>query len=154
MTLAFVPIAAADLEKWATAGVSGGSREAFAVTPALVEAFGFAGLEDEAAEHEILCEASAAALVAYGRRLVVVARVAVELTPDIFGRVRVSDVPYDAVMSIFRDDSGSEQVAEIARRVGGLTLEQALDRADVQRMLSTVELLWYGPTEWPEAIGD
>ena len=154
MTLAFVPASATALETWATSGVLPGAHIALAVTPALVEAFGFTGVEDEAAEHEVLCEASAAALAAHGRRLVVVAEVAVEPTSDIFGRVRVRDVPYDAVISIFRDDAASTAAAEVAPNVHGLTLEQVLDRVDVQRLLSTTELLWYGPSEWPEAIAD
>jgi len=154
MTLAFIPVSAARLEDWATKGVLEGTHTALAVTPALVEAFGFTGIEDEAAEHEVLCEASAAALVAHGRRLVVVAQTSAQPTSDIFGRVRVRAVPYAAVISIFRDDAASGAAAAIADQVRGLTLEQALDRVDVQRLLSTTELLWYGPTEWPEAIAD
>ncbi len=154
MALAFVPISSSDLKAWASDGVLTGPHDALSVTPALVEAFDFADTEDEAAEHEALCEASAVSLSRYGRRLVVVAETPVEETSDIFGRVQVGGVPYDAVISIFRDDTEGVAAAAIAADVRGLTLEDLLDRVDVQRLLSTTELLWYGPTEWLEAVTD
>ena len=154
MTLVFVPVSGEDLAAWAADGVLPGPRNALAVTPALVSAFGFDSVTDEGAEHEVLCQASVVSLIRYGRRLVAVGEGDVVAPGDLFGRVQIGDMAYEQVLSIFRDAADSPTVDELAGAVHGKSLEQALDLPQVQHMLSTVELLWYGPSEWPEAIAD
>lgn len=154
MTLAFVPVSGDDLAAWATSGVLPGPRDALAVTPALLAAFGFSEFTDEGAEHEVLCQASIVSLIRYGRRLVAVGEADVVAPGDLFGRVQIGDMPYERVLSIFRDAVEAPIVDDLAPIVQGQTLEQALDLPEVQHMLSETELLWYGPTEWPEAIED
>ena len=154
MTLAFVPVSGEELGAWATNGVLPGPHDALAVTPALVTAFGFTGLTDERAEHEVLCQASVVSLIRHGRRIVAVGEADTVAPGDLFGRVQISDMPYERVLSIFRDAADNQVVEDLVPRVSGRTLEQALDLPEVQHMLSETELLWYGPTEWPEAIED
>ena len=154
MTLVFVPVSSDELAAWATQGTLAGPRLAFAVTPAFMDAFGYASPTDEDAEHEVLRTASVESLIEHGRRMVVVAQASAGSPGDLFGRIHVGDLAYTSVLSIFRDDPNAREVAALAPVVQDMTLERALDAVDVQRMLCDVELLWYGPTEWPEACGD
>jgi len=154
MTLAFLPVGRDALAAWATDGVLRGPTTAFAVTTAFMDAFGYDSPTDEHAEHEVLRAASVQALIDFGRRLVVVADVPVEAAGDVLGRVQVGDAAFDTVLSIFRDDAQAAEATALAPAVSGMTLDEALDMVDVQQMLSDVELLWYGPTEWPEACDD
>ena len=154
MTLVFVPVSSGELAAWAAGGTLSGPRLAFAVTPAFMDAFGYASPTDEDAEHEVLRAASVESLIEHGQRMVAVAETPAELPGDLFGRIRIGDLPYTSVLSIFRDDAQAREVAALAPVVRDMTLERALDAVDVQRMLGEVELLWYGPTEWPEACGD
>ena len=151
MSLAFVPVSAAELRTWATGGRLDGPAAAIAVTPGLVEAFAPAGQEE--AERVALLVASVAALGRTGRRLVAVVETAVRPRPDgddEVGEVLVDLPAYPAVTSLFADAAGVEVAAAAAASSGPLA--EAWDRPQVQRLLEA-DLLWYGPAEWAQLVG-
>ena len=145
--LVFVPLAADELSAWATGGTLAGPRPGFAVTPAMLAAFGLA--EGEDAEYTALCIAGIAALLAHGERLVAVAEVPVTAGDDEFGQVEVAGLPWTAVSSLFAEDGAdSAPVAAAASAVAGFDLARAWESAEVEALLAETDLLWYGPSEW------
>ncbi len=150
MALVFVPVSAAELRQWAESGRLDGPHGAFAVTPALTQAFELSDPED--AEYAALCVASVAGLVAEGVRIVAVAEAEVRPTADDFGGVVVTDLSFSAVTSLFGEDVDAAPAARAAAAVAGLSLAEAWDAAEVTGLLADTDLLWYGPGEWASLV--
>ncbi len=146
MALVFVPVSADELRQWAESGSLDGPHGAFAVTPALTEAFDLDDPED--AEYAALCVASVAGLVAEGVRIVAVAEADVRQTADDFGGVVVTDLQFSAVTSLFGEDVDPTPAARAAAAVAGLSLAEAWEAPEVTSLLADTDLLWYGPGEW------
>lgn len=145
--LVFVPLSGDELSAWAGSGQLAGPRPGFAVTPAMLAAFGLA--EGEDAEYTALCIAGIAGLLAHGERLVAVVEAPVSAGDDEFGQVEVSDLPWSAVGSLFAEDgSDSAPVAVAVEAVMGSDLARAWEAAEVEALLAETDLLWYGPSEW------
>ena len=145
--LVFVPLAAQELSAWATGGTLPGPRPGFAVTPAMLAAFGLT--EGEDAEYTALCIAGIAGLLAHGARLVAVVETSVTSGDDEFGQVEVTGLPWTAVGSLFAEDaSDGASAAAAAEAVRGTDLARAWEAADVEALLAETDLLWYGPSEW------
>jgi hypothetical protein len=151
MSLAFVPLTAAQLREWATTGRLAGPVDACAVTPGLQEAF--APADSDEAERTALLVASVLALGRTGRRLVAVAEAAVRARPggdDDFGEVLVDPPGYAGVTSLFADEPGLDVGA--AATASARPLAEAWERPQVQALLADADLLWYGPAEWPRLV--
>lgn len=144
--LVFVPLAAGELAAWVGTGTLPGPRVGYAVTPAMLAAFGLA--EGEDAEYTALCIAGVAGLLAHGERLVAVADAAVTFDDDDFGAVQASDLAWSAVTSLFGEDGDPAPAAATATAVAGQDLAQAWDSPEVTDLLAGTDLLWYGPAEW------
>jgi hypothetical protein len=149
MALVFLPVTAADLATWATTGVLPGPRRGYAVTPGLLAAF--EPVDDEDAEHLALLVASVAGLAGNGVRLVAVAEGAA--SPVLhgavdFGEVRLGDLSFQSVQSLFVDEPAAPGLPAAATAAAGLPLQAAWDDAAVVALLEEADLLWHGPGEW------
>lgn len=154
MGLCFVPLAAADLARWASRGALEGSIPAFSVTPAMLEAFGLTSAVDEDAEYTALCVASVACLVADQPRLVaVIESDARPAEADLeFGAVRVEDPPWSRVTALFADEPDGAVVDRARSAVRGRPLSQAWDDPLTDVLLAEADLLWHGPGEWSTLV--
>jgi len=154
MTLIFLPVSGAQLAGWAKAGVLAGPLTGYAVTPAFEAAFEPADAEE--AEHLALLVASVAGLVDNGVRQVAVidadAHNWVNAGESDFGAVTCSDIPFDAIASLFADEPDAPGLAEAAAAVPGLSLQAAWDHPAVITLLEEGDLLWHGSGEW-ESLG-
>jgi hypothetical protein len=153
MSLLFVPVTAEQLRSWATDGLAEGEVLAYTVTAELLAAFGVTDAED--AERIALLVASVAGLASTGRRLVVVAEgdaVGRPHTDAEFGEVVARDLTYRSASAIFTDEPGQPQIARAAAAVGGLSLAEAWEQAEVVELLSSADLLWHGAGEWDSLI--
>ena len=145
--LVFVPIAGDELSSWVGTGTLPGSRPGFAVTPAMLAAFGLS--EGEDAEYTALCIAGIAGLLRSGERLVAVVEAPVTPGEDEFGQVEVADLAWTAVSALFAEDgTDSALVVATATAVAGTDLASAWESAEVEALLAGTDLLWYGPSEW------
>ncbi|MGC4151553.1 MAG: hypothetical protein QM628_00550 [Propionicimonas sp.] len=144
--LVFLPLSSGQLRTWAAAGILPGSYTGYAVTPAMLEAFGVTDPED--AEYTALSIASVAGLLAHGERVVAVLGISVQPGDDEFGAVEVSTPSYPQVTALFGEDTDPAQAHAAAITVQGLTLDQAWETAAVRALLYERDLLWYGPAEW------
>lgn len=144
--LVFVPVSAGELAAWAGSGSLAGPRRGFAVTPAMLAAFGLA--EGEDAEYTALCIAGIAGLLAHGERLVAVADVPTTPGDDEFGEVSLDEVAWAAVTSLFAEDEDTAPAAAAAGAISRLELAEAWEAPEVEALLAATDLLWYGPAEW------
>jgi hypothetical protein len=140
--LVCVPLTAGELRRWAN-GEALSRRLGAAVTPTMMEAFGFAAVDDEEAEHTALNVAGLASLIAYGSRLVAVVEQDAEDLADEFGGVSVEAIPFSALTSLFTDPAGV-----VAPELSADGLAACWEDDAVQEFLSENELLWFGPSEW------
>jgi hypothetical protein len=138
--LVFIALSRSELPDWAN-GQPLASRDGFAVTQAMAEAFGFASTTDETAEYTALNICGLAGLLQYGQRLVAVAEAEAEQTDSEFGAVLVKSVGYAAARSLFAPAASDPDLT-------GMTLAEAWDDADVQEAIVDNPLLWYAPSEW------
>jgi hypothetical protein len=138
--LVFIALDRADLPTWAN-GRPLSSRPGFAVTTAMVDAFGFDSPTEETAEYTALNICGLAGLLQGGSRLVAVADAEAEETNSEFGEVRVKAVGYSAVRSLFAPAASDPDLT-------GMTLAEAWDDAAVQEAIVDNPLLWYAPSEW------
>jgi hypothetical protein len=151
--LVFVPLSAAELRAWAESGTLAGPHVAYAVTEAMAAAFGLDDAASEDAEYTALCIASIAGLMADGVRIVAVAEAGADPSGDDFGTVRVTEVPYSLVASLFGEDADPAPAARAAASVAGFSLAAAWDAPEVVSLLADADLLWYGPAEWDRLTG-
>lgn len=145
--LVFVPVTASELAAWAEAGRHRPAA-AYAVTPSLCAAFGFAAADDEDAEHTVLHIAGLAGLLSGGIRLVAVAEASGRPVPaSEFGEVGVGELPWSAVTALFGDDA-PDAAAVLRGRLAGRSVAASWDDEEVAEFLAEHELLWHGPGEW------
>lgn len=144
--LVFLPISGGLLRSWAALGVLPGSHTGYAVTPAMLAAFGVTDPED--AEYTSLSIASVAGLLAYRERLVAVLGVGTPPGDDEFGAVRIVAPSFTQLTALFGEDTDPAQAHATAITVEGMTLDQAWETPAVQALLYERDLLWYGPGEW------
>lgn len=146
--LVFVPVARPELAAWAVEGVVGPGA-GFAVTPGLMEAFGFTDPTDEEAEYTALQVAGLAGLLAHGCRLIAVAEAgdAQSAAPVDFGGVTLGPLPWSAVRSLFADGDPAA-AASVYEGLGAVDLDRAWEDSRVEELLSAGELLWHAPSEW------
>jgi hypothetical protein len=153
MTLLFLPVTGAQMADWQAAGVLAGPLKAYAVTPGMTAAFEPADTEE--AEHLALLVASVAALAASGVRQVAVLEGDAEpiIGVDVdFGAVVTGDLRFDAIASLFADETDAPGLAAAAAAASGLSLQAAWDHPAVTVLLEEGDLLWHGPGEW-ESLG-
>ncbi|MFV0407489.1 MAG: DUF6912 family protein [Propioniciclava sp.] len=146
--LVFVPLAAADLVAWATAGprdVAG-----FAATPGFLQAFGLDSPVADEAELTLLEIAGLASLLSYGRRLVAVCETVGEPgEPAELGAVQASAVPWRRVSSLFADDAdGASRATQVRTKLGPTNLVAAWDASPTVSLVEEIDLLWHGAGEW------
>lgn len=144
--LVFLPLSGSQLRSWATTGDLPGSHTGYAVTPAMLEAFGMPDPED--AEYTALSIASVAGLLAYAERVVAVLDVTAQPTDDEFGSVEMVTPSFTRVSALFGEDTDPAQAQAAAITVQGMTLDSAWEEPAVQALLRERDLLWYGPAEW------
>lgn len=148
--LVFLPLSGGQLRTWAAGGTLPGSHTGYAVTPAMLDAFGVTDSED--AEYTALSIASVAGLLAHGERVVAVLGINARAGDDEFGAVEVESPSYPQVTALFGEDTDPSQAHSTAISVQGMTLDQAWESTAVRALLHQRDLLWYGPAEW-EAVG-
>lgn len=144
--LVFLPLSGGHLRTWAGTGTLPGTHTGYAVTPAMLRAFGLTDPED--AEYTALSIASVAGLLTHGERVVAVLSFGVQPGEDEFGAIQLTDPPYTWVTALFGEDTDPAQAEATAISVQGLTLDQAWESPMVQALLCERDLLWYGAAEW------
>ncbi|MDR1431061.1 MAG: hypothetical protein LBI99_02950 [Propionibacteriaceae bacterium] len=138
--LVFIALREQDLPSWA-GGQPLGPVPGFAVTAAMVRAFGFDGPTDEAAEYTALNICGLAGLLRNGSRLVAVVEAEVDQTDDEFGETLTGLVDYHAVTALFAPAIADPDFS-------GMSLADAWDDPDVQEAITANPLGWYAPSEW------
>ena len=148
--LVFIPVGADELGMLA-GQVPVANRDAYTVTPELLEELGYDSADSEDAEYAALVLASVAGLAAHGVRLVVVAEVDRALvsagTDPANGHVVLSGCPTSAMTAWFADEPGAD-IADAAAIARGLTIDQAWEQPQVQEMLASHDLLWNDVVEY------
>lgn len=145
--VAFVPVSEevlADLPSTPLVGPT----PAFAVTTGLCDTFSLTPADDEEAERTALLLAGLSAVMAHGRRLVLVVDARADDLGGGLGECTLGGVSWKDVSAIFADapEAGSA-VAEASAAAAGLDLDEAWDVPAVQILLSEHDLLWFGPEE-------
>lgn len=111
-------------------------------------------LDDEEADYIALNHAGVAALLLGGESRRLVLAVDQEIAGGEFGAVRLPEVSWSRVRSLFADEA--EAAAAVARArvaVAGLDLAAALLLPEVEQLLDAHDLLWYAPEEL-DALSD
>lgn len=148
-TLIFVPVS----QTQAAALLADGflpERQAFTVTPQLVEMLEYGPDQQEDAEYAAMVIASVAGLSTFGHRLVLVAEVPQEslgLAADPEnGEMLVGRLDRQQVVAFFADDPAVD-VSAAAQEAAGLGIDDAWNQQAVVELLATSDLLWHGAEE-------
>lgn len=143
----FVPLAVSAARQWRSTG-SASDLVGYADGPALRGWLGGARLDDEEADYVALNHAGVAALLLDGASIRLVLAVDREIAGGELGAVRLSQVAWSDVRSLFADEpEASEAVANARTAVAGLDLAAALAAPEVEQLLDAHDLLWYAPEE-------
>jgi hypothetical protein len=153
--LVFVPLSRADARALRDAGVTEAELPAYAATPSLLAAHGFAESDREEAEYAALSYAGAHAAVTdtpETLRLVLAADVPVEQVsadPDsAYGLVRVGGLRWTEVQALFSDEEAAAAAVAAARQAAaGRELDVALTLPAVEVAVDEADLLWFAPEE-------
>ncbi|MDO4784192.1 MAG: hypothetical protein Q3997_03795 [Propionibacteriaceae bacterium] len=147
--LVFVPVTAAE-RRQLRMGETLGPRAAFTVTPELCAALDYGPEELEDAEYAAMVIASVAGLARLGVRLVVVAEVAGDaiaaVTDASNGECELAALRSAEVTAFFAEEEGVD-VTPAAVAAYGLGIDEAWELEEVQRLLSSTDLLWHGADE-------
>lgn len=126
----------------------------YADGPALRSWLGGMPLDDEEANYVALNHAGVAALLPEDASARLVLAVDRDVSGGELGVVRLPEVTWGAVRSLFADEeAASAAVAKARAAVSGLDLAAALATPEVEQLLDAHDLLWYAPDEL-EALSD
>lgn len=145
----FVPLTLADVRQLEASGVSR-DLVGYAAGPALRRWLGEARLDDEEADYVALNHAGIAALTLDDSTPT---RVVLAVDQDVsgddeLGAVRVAQLEWAEVRSLFADESAAAAAVLAARSaVRGLDLAAALADPAVEQLQESYDLLWYAPEE-------
>lgn len=151
-TLTFVPVTRDEALALARGTEPACPRQAFAATPELVAALGYAPEQDEDAEYAALVLASVWSLAHDGVRMVLVA----ELEPSAVGAgeesgnggVTIQKLPRGSVVAFFTDEPAAAAVAQqAAAEARGFDIDTAWDLPGVQALITGHDLLWHSAEE-------
>lgn len=150
----FVPMTLAAARELRSTG-SATELLAYADGPALRRWLGDARLDDEEAGYVALNHAGVASLLLEGGSTRLVLAVDLDLTGgDDLGAVRVPEVRWSDVRSLFADEAAAAAAVARARAaVNGLELATALPLPEVEQLLDAYDLLWYAPEELDALAG-
>ena len=145
--VALVPVSSDTLARLVAGEQLDGPVSAYGASPLLRQTFDLSPTEDEEAERTALQLASLDALLAYGRRLVVVVDSGYRPDPD--GYLGQGVVPaVRGVEALVADAPEAADAARLARReASGKDLDEVWELGAVQRLLAEHELLWFGAEE-------
>lgn len=149
----FVPIGRAAAQQWRSTGSARGVV-GYADGPRLRSWLGQGQLDDEEAGFVALNHAGVAALLVESDSVRLVLAVDREVTSGELGVVRLPEVSWSDVRSLFADEAGAAAAVASARAaVHGLDLAAALATPEVEQLLDAHDLLWYAPEEL-DALSD
>lgn len=148
--LVFIPVATSELEAL-TGAVQLMQRQAYTVTPDLLDELEYTADMQDDAEYAALVLASVAGLIEHGERVVVVAEVAPSLVEpgedSANGECLLTECPTKAITAWFVDAPGVTPPS----LEGVRSIDEAWEREELQSFLAEHELLWNDVVEYRRA---